>query len=554
MDTKRLALACAVSAAVVILWNLLFPPPAPPARPRTPQGVAGKSTPTVVPAAADGVSPTPAAGAASRAPAAPARVEPIAAADARELVVSNALYTARLSNRGGELLSYTLNRYQDHAGRRLDLVRHGAPFPGTLLRLDGADPFLARARGALHQVEHEEGGGTARVTFRYREADGNALTRTYTFRGGYVLGLTVEREGAKDAPVAVVIGPGIGNPSPEELKNRYTRPGQSVVLHPSGRVERHPPDALKETVALPSGLTAVGLEENYFVSAFLPQGAAAATLRPVALGVPTDAKTPGLGETEVVLSAPGKLETELFLGPKELGLLEKLRPGMARFIDFGWYVVVAKPLLYAMKAIHGWVGNYGVAIILITVIIRALLYPLTHKQLVSMKKMSKVQPKMEAIRVKWAPRIKQDPQARLKMQEEMMQLYKTEGVNPYGGCLPFVIQIPIFVAFYNVLAHAIELRHAPFALWITDLSAKDPYYVTPILMTVSMWVQQQLTPATADPMQKRIFAVMPFVFGFFFKDLPSGLVLYWLVQNILGITQQMVLNRLPEHKGGNKPK
>jgi YidC/Oxa1 family membrane protein insertase len=179
----------------------------------------------------------------------------------------------------------------------------------------------------------------------------------------------------------------------------------------------------------------------------------------------------------------------------------------------------------------------------VTFLIKVALYPLTHKQLLSMQKMQRVQPKMEAIRTKYAGKVKTDPQARTKMNEEMMALYKTEGVNPAGGCLPLLLQLPFLFAFYNLLARTIELRHAPFIFWIQDLAAKDPYYVTPILMTISMWLQQQMAPQTGDRVQRRILGALPFVWGFMFKDMPSGLVLYWLVQNILTIVQQILLDR-----------
>jgi YidC/Oxa1 family membrane protein insertase len=363
--------------------------------------------------------------------------------------------------------------------------------------------------------------------------------RTYTFRPGYLGRLEITREGEGRPPVAVTLGPGLGNPSAEELQSRYTRPGSPVVLNPNGGVDHRGKD-LKDVLPLGKGLGAVGLEDNYFLAAFLPSGDASATLRPLALTGPDGKPAP---EVEVVLAGNGALNTDLFVGPKELDTLEGLRPGMARTIDYGWYAVLVRPLLFVLRAIHSRVGNWGVAIILITVLIKVLLYPLTHKQLLSMKKMSRVQPKVETIRAKWATKIKTDPQARMKMNEEMMALYKTEGINPAGGCLPLLLQMPILVAFYNLLAHSIELRHAPFMLWLTDLSAKDPYYVTPILMTITMWIQQQMTPATGDPAQRRIFAMMPFVMGFLFKDVPSGLVLYWLVQNVLTIAQQMILNK-----------
>ena len=312
-----------------------------------------------------------------------------------------------------------------------------------------------------------------------------------------------------------------------------------------------------------AGLIAAGLEDNYFVSAFLPGAAEAVTLRPVSLvapvvpvapaagGVPAVAATP-LVETEVVLSGAGSIETGLYFGPKDIDVLRAVRPGMEKLIDYGWFAVIVAPLLWLLKQFHAAIPNWGVAIILATLVIKILLFPLTWKQLVSMKKMSALQPKIEAIRLKWTPKLKSDPQARVKLNEETMALYKTEKVNPAGGCLPLLLQMPILIAFYNLLSHAIALRHAPFALWIQDLSAKDPYYVTPILMTLTMWLQQQMMPATGDATTKRVMGFLPLVMGFMFKDMPSGLVLYWLVQNVLSIVQQLLLERYTDL--GMRPK
>jgi YidC/Oxa1 family membrane protein insertase len=542
LETKRLALAFALSAAVLIAWSFVsqkyLPQPKRPAPGATP--VASPASATAAATASPTAAPTPAA-AAGAAPV-PARVAPVAASEAKDIVVSTRLYAARLTNRGGALVSFVLERYTDAAGKPLELVRKGDGFPGSTLALDPADPFLARARDALYTVEQETKAVETRVTFHYREPDGNGILRTYIFRPGYVVSLRVEREGPPRQPVAVVLGPGLGNPSLEERQSRYTKPGSSVVLSPSGSVDIRGKDALKQPLALGSGAVAAGLEDNYFVAAFLPVGEASTTLRPVAIPA-ADPTQKAQGESEIVLAASGLMTTDLFLGPKELELLDSLRPGMARVIDYGMFTPIVRLLLFLLRGIHAGVGNWGLAIILITVLIKLVLYPLTHKQLVSMKKMSRVQPKMETIRAKWSTKIKTDPQARMKMNEEMMALYKTEGINPAAGCVPLLLQMPILFAFYQLLAHSIELRHAPFALWLTDLSAKDPYYVTPILMTITMWIQQQMTPATGDPAQRRIFAMMPFVMGFLFKDVPSGLVLYWLIQNVLTIAQQMILNK-----------
>ena len=549
METKRLVIAFALSAAVLIGWTFVFPPP------KSPQPAArpvARAAPSAVPSAAVALGTSAAsapAGApvAALSPAAPREpVTPVSASAEETVEVRSPLYTARLSNEGGVLKSFVLTQHRDGAGKALDLVRQGAPFPGATLALDPADAFLARAAKARFAVERESGNGVTTVRFRYREASGDGVQRVYVFRDSYVVAVKAEREGAA-GPVGLVLGPGLGNPSAEELASRYTKPGATITLSASASVDRKAKDGLKEAEAKGAGLVAAGLEDNYFLTAFLPSGSAAVTLRPVTLAAgpvgPDGKPAAPNGESEVVLSAPGAVTTDVFFGPKELDVLDKTRPGMDRLIDYGWYAIVVKPLLWGLKAIHKVVRNWGVAILLITVVIKVLLYPLTHKQLVSMKKMSVLQPKVETIRAKWSGKVKQDPQARVKMNEEMMALYKQEGVNPAGGCLPLLLQMPILIAFYNLLAHSIELRHAPFMLWITDLSAKDPYYVTPILMTATMWLQQQMTPTGGDPMMRKVQNIMPLVMGFLFKDVPSGLVLYWLMQNVLTIGQQMLLNK-----------
>lgn len=542
MEIRRILLAFALSALVLILWPKLFPPPQQPAAPAPPVATATAApaaeatSPPGTPAAPVAVAPAPA-------PAPPVAVEPVQAAAEETVVVEKPLYTARLTNRGGALVSFTLVEHRDARKEPLELVRKGDGFPGKTLVLAAPDPFLGRAAAALFAVEREEKGEETLVRFRYREADGNGVVRTYRFGAGYVVALTAEREGPATGPVGLVLGPSLGAPTADELKASFTKPGGTVVLRPDGKTDIRAKDGLKEPLPIGSGARAVGIEDNYFLAVFLPGPEATATLRPVTVKTPSGEEEK---ESEVVLSAAGSLATEAFLGPKEPELLDTVRPGMGRLVDYGWFTVVAKPLLWILRWIHGFAPNWGVAIILITVLIKIVLFPLTYKQLVSMKRMSELQPKIETIRAKWSTKLKSDPEARLKMNEELMGLYKTEGVNPAGGCVPLLLQMPILFAFYQMLAKAIELRHAPFALWVQDLSAKDPYYVLPILMTVTMWLQQQMTPSTADATQKKILAVMPFIFGFMFKDLPSGLTLYWLVQNVLTIVQQLLLNRFTD--------
>ena len=234
----------------------------------------------------------------------------------------------------------------------------------------------------------------------------------------------------------------------------------------------------------------------------------------------------------------------LYAGPKDHDLLVGYGRGLDETLSFGIFGIISVAFLAALKWIYSWCGNWGVAIIVLTAALRVVLFPLTHKSTVAMRRMQKVQPKMKAIQERYKERAKKDPQARARMNQEVMALYKQEGVNPMGGCLPLLVQLPILWALYTLFAYAIELRQAPFALWITDLAQKDPTYILPVLMTASMFLQQKLAPQSADPAQRRLFLMMPLIFGFMFLSFPAGLVLYWLVNNVLTIVQQVVTERL----------
>jgi YidC/Oxa1 family membrane protein insertase len=244
--------------------------------------------------------------------------------------------------------------------------------------------------------------------------------------------------------------------------------------------------------------------------------------------------------------ADGKAAFKIFMGPKAKEVLEEAGLELSRLVDFGWFWFIAIPMLNALRWLHRITGNWGVDIILLTCLVRAATLPLTQKSFRSMKDMQRIQPQLKRLQEQY-----KDDQA--KLQKEMMELYKRNNVNPFAGCLPMVLQIPIFVGLYNALSHAIELRHAPFALWITDLSAPErmPLFgwhipVMTILMGASMLVQQWLTPQqTADPAQRQVMMIMPIAFTFMFYNFPSGLVLYWLVSNLLGIAQQYVMLRAP---------
>ena len=282
-----------------------------------------------------------------------------------------------------------------------------------------------------------------------------------------------------------------------------------------------------------------GFESKYFIAALVPQNPSLTSLRMskdssnlIAVGLK--------GQKQVIPPGqPGVFSYSLYLGPKDYTILKTQNIGLENAIDFGdWLKWLAMPLLIALKFLYGYVHNYGIAIIILTILIKLIFWPLGNKSYKSMKEMQKLQPKMAALREKY----KDD---KTKLSQESMALYKAHKVNPLGGCLPMIVQIPVFFGLYKSLLYAIELRHSPFFWWIEDLSAKDPYYITPIIMGATMFIQQKMTPTGADPMQAKIMLFMPIIFTFMFLNFPSGLVIYWLFNNVISIGQQVYINRQP---------
>ena len=242
------------------------------------------------------------------------------------------------------------------------------------------------------------------------------------------------------------------------------------------------------------------------------------------------------------LSANGNIKLSGYIGPKDYRLLESINPNLTEVVEYGIITFFAKPLFLLLETLYDWCGNWGWAIILLTLIVRVVLYPLTYKGMVSMQKLKELAPKMKEIQQKY----KGEPQ---KLQAHMMELYKKHGANPMGGCLPLLLQMPVFFAIYRVLYNAIELKGAAWLLWIQDLSVMDPYFVLPVLMGITMYLQQHLTPTTFnDPIQEKILKFLPLIFTIFFVTFPSGLVLYWFVNNIFSILQQLLINKALERK------
>ncbi len=281
----------------------------------------------------------------------------------------------------------------------------------------------------------------------------------------------------------------------------------------------------------------IAMLQHYFVAAWLPQPGAQREFFTRKVG--NDLYTAGviLPMGVIAPGGTGTVSVPLYAGPQEGAKLKNLAPGLDLTIDYGWLTIIATPLFYVLSWIHGWVGNWGVAIILLTVLIKAIFFPLSAASYKSMARMRVVQPKMARIKEQFG-----DDRAR--MNQAMMELYKTEKINPLGGCLPMVVQIPVFIALYWVLLGSVELRHAPFFGWIHDLSAQDPYYILPVLMTASMFLQQRMSPKPPDPVQAKVMMFMPLAFSVMFFFFPAGLVLYWVVNNVLSITQQWQITRM----------
>jgi YidC/Oxa1 family membrane protein insertase len=576
LDTRRFLIATLLSVAVLILWQQLFPPPEPPSRPAgtavdTPAEAPTETAPPrrdVAPSVAPDSERVPELPEATETAEATPPSEPIEASTEERVTLEDEDLEAVFTNRGGRLVSLWLKSHAAASGEPVDLVRQRQGYPLPLAITDGRGEG-SPLDGALFEVERARTQSGPAVTFRYAGPAGEASKR-FVLLGGGVIRLEVEVPGRADW--ALLVGPGIRNPTEAEVKNRFLR---RTVVYRQGEETEHI-DAGKggeESLIPGGGLRWIGIQDTYFLSAVLPTGGidqilvkpliqtAEGGFRDRGAGDAEDGETPELA-LFVHPSSP-KLVADSYWGAKEYDRIKALGLGLEETVELGWFRFLSLPLLRALRWLHdNVVANYGWAIILLTIGIRILLFPLMHKSTVSMQKMQELNPKIQAIRQKYRGKLK-DKQGRpnaevqRKMNEEIMGLYKSEGVNPAGGCLPLLLQMPVLFAFYRLLSAAIELRHAPWLGWIQDLSAPDPFYVLPIVMGASQYLQQKLTPSAADPMQRRIFQLMPVFFTILFLGFPSGLVLYWLTNNLLGIAQQVAYKKFrpaPAAAGSAKAK
>ena len=546
---KRLILAIVLSFAILVGYQLLIVKPQ--------QQKAQEAAPALMPAeplAAKPlpapVSPEPAPPAASPAGEAPSPEAQAATAE-RDVRVTTPLYEAVWSNKGAVLTSWKLKNFKARLPKKssdpveqLEMVNRQSAALGRYpfgLVLDDDAALGERLNGALFQASGASldlrDGEAGELRFVYSDGAGARAEKTLKFKGGsYEVGLDIRvwKDGREIAP-RLLWGPGIGNPTPEEMKARFSSSTGLAALG-GGKVYRLDERKYKPEASAVSLIDWAAYEENYFAAIFFfpPRTGSAAFLK----------ETRGAASAfYVTVSRP----ESAYLGPKEFDTLKGLGRDAKKIINFGFFGAIAEVLLVAMKSFHRLVPNWGVSIILLTIVIKILFFPLTYSSTKSMAKMAELQPKVKALRAKYK-KSKTDIDQRRQMNEEMMRLYKEHGVNPAGGCLPMLIQLPVFWGVFRMLVVAVEFRHSPFAFWIVDLSVRDPFYVTPLLMGATQYIQQKMTPSAADPAQARMMLIMPVVMTVFFLNFQSGLVLYWLVSNLLQIGQQAIMNRMMAKK------
>ncbi len=537
MMEKRMLIAVALSMVVFFVFNQYITPPPKPAPPaaQEPGGADGAAAPQ------EATAPT----ALARTPAPPAVTEaapaPAPASEEAAIELASAQVAATFTTHRG-LTHWVLDAYRTSPGDdapSVDLaVSPGADDPLTLTLFPAGEVAAFSVEGSSASAVTFAAVHHGVVERRQWRIDGYRAELTWTAQNRTGTALPLQPR------VAMREGLDYGRMSQYEKQSPIVARGTEVERLDEGDIEDKPSF---------SGVRWAGFDDKYFLKVAIPrleQGQANVVVREAG-------REAELSQVEALLAlpdavvAPGETWTgrvTFYLGPKSMPVLHEAGSALEKSVDYGFFDILARPLLVLLNLLYGALGNYGLAIILLTIFIKILFFPLTKKSMVSMKRMQQVAPKLEQIKKKY----EKDPDRRNR---EMMELYKTEGVNPLSGCLPMLLQIPVFFALYMVLLNSIELRHAPFMLWVNDLSSPEnlfsiplpgfelPFRLLPLLMGGSMFLQQKMTPSTMDKAQQQIMMIMPVVLTFVFWGFPSGLVLYWLVNNLLTIGQQWWINR-----------
>ena len=476
----------------------------------------------------------------------------------QNIEVKTDLFLARINTVGGSLNGLELLKHRDAIDKskpftllehnksstyiaQTGLLGNGLPTHNTLFSIPaGQDLELAQGKNELQ------------VNLSAVAQDGINVVKTYTFhRGSYVIDISykIENKGKTPLSTSAYFQLVRDSEKPKEdtkIISTYTGPAVYTEKDKFQKVSFKDIEKNKKEYPESADNGWIAILQHYFVAAWLPQDHIKREFYTRQLDKDLFSAGVILPVSTIAPGKTGSLEVSLYAGPAQTRL-NKIAPGLGLTVDYGWLTVIATPLFWLLTILHGGVGNWGLAIILLTALIKLAFFPLSAASYRSMAKMRLVAPKLEKIK-------KQYEGDRERLHKAMMELYKKEKINPLGGCLPIIIQIPIFISLYWAILSSVELRHAPFYGWIQDLSAPDPYYVLPLIMSVSMFVQTKLNPTPPDPMQAKVMQIMPVVFGFVFFFFPAGLVLYSVVNNVLSITQQWIITRSADAKSQNTSK
>lgn len=482
-----------------------------------------------------------------------------------QITLESDLLRLQISLKGGDIVDAKLLQVMQEQGKTdpFHLLQSDPAFvyqaQSGLIGKDGPDsksrPIYTTSAKEFVMQDGEDS-VSANLTY---EQNGVVFVKTYTLkRGSYVVDVSYDVKNTTSSPVSMAFYGQLkqtvdaskqNNPGLFPMAGAYRGTAYSSA---DSRYEKNTLDKLVELSQEKTPLNVsttggwVAMIQHYFVSAWI--GDTTEGVTNVIYSGAADSDTSAIigirtTPTEIAANSEHEFKSSMWIGPKSQDVMETVAPNLDLTVDYGWLWFLSIPLFKIMEFIHGFVGNWGFSIIILTLVVRSVMFPLTKAQYTSMAKMRLLTPKLQELRERYGD-------DRQKMGQETMRLYKQEKVNPLGGCLPLLIQMPIFIALYWTLMESTELRHAPFILWITDLSVHDPYFVTPILYGISMFIMQRMTPTPVnDPIQRKVFLAMPFVFTFMFCTFPAGLTVYWLVSNIFTILQQLIIYRSLEKKG-----
>ena len=558
-DIRRTILWVIFGFSMVLLWDqwqtfngkqpTFFPKATPVSTSAAAPAAPGASASSVPTASASGV-PTPAAAAASPSAVPLGGTAPATLAKREKLVVSTDVFSLTFDTEGGSLVKSSFNKFKDMADKNAGFVL----LDESAGRVYVAQTGLIAASGGAAMPTHKTpmtavpgertlaaGQNELQVKFESAEVGGIKLVKTYTLkRGAYDIAVRHDIINSGTTPVSPqlylqLVRDGNAPLGESSFYSTFTGPAIYTEAKKYQKIEFKEIEKGNMDVEKQASNGYVAMVQHYFASSWLLGDGIKRELfqRKVdtnlyAVGMITAAGDVAPGSTKTI-------ESRLFVGPQEENMLEKLAPGLELVKDYGWLTILAKPLYWLLDKLHGYIQNWGWAIVALVLLLKIAFYWLNAKAYASMAKMKAINPKIMEMR----ERLKDKPQ---EMQQQMMKIYKDEKVNPMGGCFPIMVQIPVFIALYWVLLSSVEMRGAPWTLWIKDLSTPDPYFILPVVMTLTTMLQTALNPAPPDPLQAKLMWFMPLIFSVMFFFFPSGLVLYWITNNVLSMAQQWMIN------------